>query len=205
MTRFLKQKNFFKHKGELNIVRRPNENPQVSREQGIRINHYIDCNEIRLIGSQGENIGIVTPNKGIELATQEDLDLVEISPNAIPPVCKIMDYGKHLYEQKKKQKLADKKQREAIVDTKEIQFRPATGIGDLKVKAKKVQEFIDDGDKVKIVMKLRGREIPNGQMFIDQVNMMMKKLQHTKFDSTPKQNGNKIFAVICKDNDAKNS
>ena len=78
-------------------------------------------------------------------------------------------------------------------------------MNDLNVKLKKAQEFIDDGDKVKIVMKLRGREIPNGQMFVDQVNMMIKKLEHTKFDSTPKQNGNKIFAVICKDNDAKKS
>ena len=86
-----------------------------------------------------------------------------------------------------------------------MQFRPNIDVHDLNVKLKKAQEFINDGDKVKIVMKLRGREIPNGQMFIDQVNMMIKQLQQTKFDSPPKQNGNKIFAVICKDNDAKNS
>ena len=76
---------------------------------------------------------------------------------------------------------------------------------DLNVKLKKAQEFIDDGDKVKIVMKLRGREIPNGRMFIDQINMMVKKIQNSKFDSIPKQAGNRILAVICKDNDAKKS
>ena len=83
---------------------------------------------------------------------------------------------------------------------------PNIDVHDPNVKLKKAQEFIDDGDKVKMVMKLRGREIPNGKMFIDQINMMVKKLQNTKFDSAnPKQAGNRILAVICKDNDAKNS
>ena len=76
---------------------------------------------------------------------------------------------------------------------------------DLNVKLKKAQEFIDDGDKVKIVMRLRGREIPNGKMFVDQVNTIVKKLNNTKFDSPPKQAGNKILAVICKDGDVKKS
>merc|ERR1712230_79380 len=111
---------------------RPNENPQVSREQGIRINHYIDCNEIRLIGSKGENIGLVNPQRGIELANEEDLDLVEISPNAKPPVCKIMDFGKYKYELRKREHKAKKKQK--TISIKEIKLRPNIAIGDFNVK-----------------------------------------------------------------------
>ena len=88
---------------------------------------------------------------------------------------------------------------------RELQFRPNIDVHDLNVKLKKAQEFINDGDKVKIVMRLRGREIPNGRMFIDQINMMVKKLEQTKYDSSPKQAGNRIIAVICKDADTKKS
>jgi translation initiation factor IF-3 len=109
-----------------------------------------------------------------------------------------MDYGKHLYEQKKKQKVADKKQREAIVVTKEIQFRPATGIGDLKVKAKKVQEFIDNGDKAKLVMKLRGRENAMKDFAMTQFHKFVELVENFEYEYKPNIQGNKILAILKK-------
>ena len=181
--------------GELIIVRRPNENPQVSREQGIRINHYIDCNEIRLIGSQGENIGLVNPQRGIELANEEDLDLVEISPNASPPVCKIMDYGKYKYELQKKEAEARKKQK--TIDVKEIKFRPNTDIHDYEVKMRSVTKFLDHGDKVKITMRFRGREMAHQELGKDLLERVAEDTAEIgKIDSIPKMEGRQMTMMI---------
>ena len=160
------------------------------------INENIRSREVRLILESSQEI--VSTQEAIRLAKQDNLDLVCVSTKSDPPICKIMDYGKHLYEQKKKKKLADKKQREAIVDTKEIQFRPATGIGDLKVKAKKVQEFIDDGDKVKLVMKLRGRENAMKDFAMEQFKKFVELIENYDYDYRPNIQGNKILAILKK-------
>ncbi len=178
---------------------------QRRNQPSVLLNTAITFPQIRLIDPNGAFIGIVDSKTALSKAKDLGLDLICTTIKADPPVCKIQDFGKWNYEKQKKDKQKKKLERQNRVELRELQFRPNIDVHDLNVKLKKAQEFIDDGDKVKIVMKLRGREIPNGQMFIDQVNMMVKKLEHTKFDSTPKQNGNKIFAVICKDNDAKNS
>ena len=171
----------------------------------VLLNSAITFPQVRLIDPNGAFVGIVDSKTALAKAKELELDLICTTVKADPPVCKIQDFGKWNYEKQKKEKQKKKIERQNRVEIRELQFRPNIDVHDLNVKLKKAQEFIDDGDKVKIVMKLRGREIPNGQMFIDQVNMMVKKLQSTKYDSIPKQAGNKILAVICKDSDTKNS
>ena len=174
-------------------------------QPSVLINSAITFPKIRLIDPNGAFIGIVDSKTALTKAKELGLDLICTTVKADPPVCKIQDFGKWNYEKQKKDKQKKKLERQNRVELRELQFRPNIDIHDLNVKLKKAQEFINDGDKVKIVMKLRGREIPNGKMFIDQINMMMKKLQTTKYDSPPKQAGNRIIAVICKDADAKKS
>lgn len=117
--------------------------------------------QIRLIGSDGSQLGVVSSAEGLELADNEGLDLVEISPNADPPVCKIMNYDRFRYEQAKKQQDAKKKQ--TVVETKEIKFRPKTDSHDLNFKIKNIKKFLGQGHKVKLTMRFRGREIVYSQ------------------------------------------
>lgn len=176
-----------------------------NQQPSVLLNSAITFPKVRLIDPNGSFIGIVDSKTALVKAKESSLDLICTTVKADPPVCRIMDFGKWNYERQKKEKQKKKLERQNRVELRELQFRPNIDVHDLNVKLKKAQEFIDDGDKVKIVMKLRGREIPNGRMFIDQINMMVKKIQNSKFDSIPKQAGNRILAVICKDNDAKKS
>ena len=112
---------------------------------------------MRLISSTGEQLGIVSTRQAMSMAEEEDIDLVEISPNATPPVCKLMDFGKFKYEQSKKRDEAKKKQKQ--VQIKEIKFRPGTDDGDYNIKMRNIQRFLADGDKVKITLRFRGREM----------------------------------------------
>ena len=112
------------------------------------MNERIDAREIRLIGAEGENVGVVTPQRGMAMAEDAGLDLVEISPNANPPVCKIMDFGKYKYETQKRESEARKKQK--IIEVKEVKFRPNTDTHDYEVKMRNVFRFLENGDKVKV-------------------------------------------------------
>ena len=174
-------------------------------QPSVLLNSAITFPKIRLIDPNGAFIGVVDSKTALAKAKELGLDLICTTVKADPPVCKIQDFGKWNYERQKKEKQKKKIERQNRVELRELQFRPNIDVHDLNVKLKKAQEFIDDGDKVKIVMKLRGREIPNGRMFVDQVTMIIKQLSNTKFDSEPKQTGNRILAVVCKDNDAKKS
>ena len=122
-----------------------------------KLNDQIKAREVRLIGSDGNVVGVMSAREALFRADEEGLDLVEIAPNAEPPVCKIMDYGKFKYQEQKKSHEAKMKQHR--VDTKEIHMRPATDEGDYKVKLKKIREFLQDGDKCKVVIKFMGREV----------------------------------------------
>ncbi|XRY30937.1 MAG: translation initiation factor IF-3 [Buchnera aphidicola (Tetraneura akinire)] len=122
-----------------------------------RINTEIKSVEVRLTGLKGEQIGIVTLKKALNIAMEQDLDLVEISPNAKPPVCRIMDYGKFLYEKSKYFKEQKKKQK--IIHIKEVKFRPGTEESDYQVKLRNLVRFLNDGNKVKITLRFRGREM----------------------------------------------
>ena len=122
-----------------------------------RLNNDIKVVDVRLVGSEGEAIGVVSIREALYRADEEGLDLVEIAPNAKPPVCRIMDYGKFKYQEQKKSH--DAKMKQHRVETKEIHIRPSTDEGDYKVKVRKVREFLTQGDKCRIVVRFMGREI----------------------------------------------
>tara|TARA_X000001036_G_scaffold89360_1_gene81650 strand:+ start:447 stop:938 length:492 start_codon:yes stop_codon:yes gene_type:complete len=134
------------------------------------MNSRINVQEVRLIASNGDQVGVIDTSKALELAKEEDLDLVEIVPNQTPPVCRIMDYGKYKFESQKKAHAAKKKQKQTQV--KEIKFRPNTEEADYQVKLKSLIKFLSGGDKAKITMRFRGREIAHqviGREFLDRV------------------------------------
>lgn len=128
----------------------------------VQINEEIRDREIRLVGENGEQVGIVSSKEAQRMASEKNLDLVKISPNAKPPVCKIMDYGKYKYELSKREKEARKKQKTIVV--KEIRFTPNIEDNDLKTKAKHANDFLKSGDKVKVSVRFRGRELGNSEM-----------------------------------------
>ena len=139
-----------------------------------RINNEIRAIEVRLSGITGDQIGIVSLREALRKAEEAGVDLVEISPNAEPPVCRIMDYGKYLYEKSKSSKEQKKKQK--IIQIKEIKFRPGTDKGDYQVKLKNLIRFLEDGDKVKITLRFRGREMAHQQIGIDMLNRIKNDL-----------------------------
>ena len=139
-----------------------------------RINNEIRALEVRLSGITGDQIGIVSLREALKKAEEAGVDLVEISPNAEPPVCRIMDYGKYLYEKSKSSKEQKKKQK--TIQVKEIKFRPGTDKGDYQVKLKNLIRFLEDGDKVKITLRFRGREMAHQQIGIDMLNRVKDDL-----------------------------
>ena len=127
-----------------------------------QINEDIRDKEIRLIGSDGAQLGIMTPEAALEIAAEQDLDLVKISPNSNPPVCKIMDYGKYRFEQSKREKETKKNQK--IIEIKEIRMSPGIGINDFNTKLKSGQKFLSDGDRLKVTVRFRGREMTHTEI-----------------------------------------
>ncbi|MDT1063064.1 translation initiation factor IF-3 [Paracoccus sp. CPCC 101403] len=177
------------------IARRPHNAPP-TRDTGPRVNERIRVAEIRLIGAEGENIGVVTPARGLELAQEAGLDLVEISPNAVPPVCKIMDLGKFKYEQQKREAEARKKQK--IIEIKEIKFRPGTDTHDYDVKMRSVMKFLDEGDKVKVTLRFRGREMAHQQLGLELLNRVAGDVGEAgKIESMPKLEGRQMVMMIA--------
>ncbi len=176
------------------IARRPHNAPP-TRDTGPRVNDRIRAPEIRLIGAEGENLGVQPPRRAMELAEQAGLDLVEISPNANPPVCKIMDFGKFKYEQQKRESEARKKQK--IIEVKEVKFRPGTDIHDYDVKMRNVLKFLEKGDKVKITLRFRGREMAHqnlGRELLERVAEDVKELG--KVENMPKMEGRQMIMMI---------
>jgi len=148
-----------------------------------------------LIGADGENAGVVSPERAMEMAEEAGLDLVEISPNANPPVCKIMDYGKFKYETQKKEAEARKKQK--IIEIKEIKFRPNTDSNDYEVKMRSVFKFLEGGDKVKITLRFRGREMAHqelGRQLLERVAEDTKEAG--KIENFPKMEGRQMVMLI---------
>ena len=145
-----------------------------NNKNGQRINEMIRVREVRLIDDEGNQKGIVPTLEALKLAKEKDLDLVEVSPNANPPVCKILDYGKYRFEQEKKSRESKKNQK--VLKLKEIRMQPKIGPGDLDTKAKHVQEFLDEGDKVKVTIRFRGRELAHTELGYDVLNEVLKRL-----------------------------
>ncbi|MBR1638582.1 MAG: translation initiation factor IF-3 [Treponema sp.] len=145
-----------------------------NNNKGQRINEMIRVREVRLIDDEGKQLGIVSTQEALRIAKDKDLDLVEVSPNANPPVCKILDYGKYRFEQEKK--LRDSKKNQKVLKLKEIRMQPKIGAGDLDTKAKHIQEFLDEGDKVKVTIRFRGRELAHTELGYDVLNEVLKRL-----------------------------
>jgi translation initiation factor IF-3 len=176
------------------IARRPHNAPP-TRDTGPRVNDRIRAPEIRLIGADGENIGVITPERAMVLAEEAGLDLVEISPNATPPVAKIMDFGKYKYETQKKESEARKKQK--VIEIKEIKFRPNTDTHDYDVKMRSVIKFLEDGDKVKITLRFRGREMAHaelGRKLLERVADDLTDLG--KVEAMPRLEGRQMVMMI---------
>ena len=153
------------------IARRPHNAPP-QRDTGPRVNDRIRAPEIRLIGADGENVGVVSPARAMTLAEEAGLDLVEISPNAVPPVCKIMDFGKFKYETQKREAEARKKQK--VQSLKEMKMRPKIDEHDYNFKTRKIREFLADGHRVRVSVFFRGREMS----FLDKGRELLERVAH---------------------------
>ncbi|MCR5437506.1 MAG: translation initiation factor IF-3 [Treponema sp.] len=145
-----------------------------NNNKGQRINQNIRVREVRLIDDEGNQLGVVATADALKMADEKELDLVEVSPNANPPVCKIMDYGKYRFEQEKK--LRDSKKNQKVLKLKEIRMQPKIGTGDLDTKAKHIQEFLNEGDKVKITIRFRGRELAHTDLGFGVMDEVLKRL-----------------------------
>ena len=179
------------------IARRPHNAPP-TRDTGPRVNDRIRAPEIRLIGAEGENLGVMAPNRAMMLAEEAGLDLVEISPNAAPPVCKIMDFGKFKYEQQKRESEARKKQK--IIEIKEIKFRPGTDKHDYDVKMRSVMKFLEEGDKVKVTLRFRGREMAHQELGLELLNRVaadVNEAEAGKVEAMPKLEGRQMVMMIA--------
>ena len=159
------------------------------------MNDRIRGAEIRLIGADGENVGVVTPARAMQMAEEAGLDLVEISPNAEPPVCKIMDFGKFKYEQQKREAEARRKQH--IIEIKEIKFRPGTDTHDYDVKMRSVMKFLEEGDKVKVTLRFRGREMAHQDLGLELLRRVETDVAEVgKIESFPRLEGRQMVMMI---------
>jgi len=164
--------------------------------QRARTNEKIRVPQILLIDEEGNKIGVVPPEEGRTRALAAELDLVEVAPNAKPPVCRIMDYGKFLFEQQKKDRATKKKQN--VNDTKEVRLRPGTDKGDMEIKAKHAREFIEEGYKVGIQLLFRGRERAHPEMGIDKIKEFARMLEDiAKIEQMPRQEGRRMNALLA--------
>jgi translation initiation factor IF-3 len=162
----------------------------------FRINHEIDAREVRLIAENGDMIGVVPLREAMMRADDAGLDLVEVSPTARPPVCKVLDYGKFKYEAQKKANAARKKQK--VIEVKEIKMRPSIDDNDYGIKMRKVREFIDEGDKVKVTMRFRGREMAHQHLAMDLLNKVKEQMADVaKVEQMPKLEGRQMIMVMA--------
>ena len=166
-----------------------------TRDKGPKSNNRINSPEVQVIASNGENLGILNTNEAISMAKEEGLDLIEIAPNAKPPVCKIIDIGKYKYDAQKKDNQAKKKQKK--IEVKEIKLRPVTETHDYQFKIKNAQKFISKGDKVKFTIRFKGRELQHshlGKELMEKIKVDMQEVGKVEMD--PRFDGKQIIMVI---------
>ena len=167
-----------------------------SRSKKAAINEEIEAKEVRLVGANGEQIGLVPIEEARAEAAKSSLDLVEIAPDAQPPVCKVMDYGKKLFDEKKQQAANRKKQRQTSV--KEIKFRPGTEEGDYQVKLRNLIRFLENGDKAKVTCRFRGREMAHQDIGLTLMMRVAEDLQeYGSVEAQPKPEGRQITMVLA--------
>ena len=181
----------------------PPRRPSISRgaappqkEEGHRINNRIDAREVRLIDAAGENVGVVPIRQAIMMAEEASLDLVEISPDAKPPVCKILDYGKFKFQEQKKAAEARKKQK--VIEIKEIKMRPMIDDHDYDVKMRAIKRFFEEGDKVKVTLRFRGREIAHQDIGLRLLERVKQETQEVaKVESEPMLEGRQMIMILA--------
>ena len=170
-------------------------NLDIAAPKRNRLNDEINTPELRLIGADGEQVGIVSLTEALEAAETAGMDLVEIVPNAEPPVCRVMDYGKFVFEQKKQKQAAKKKQKQ--VQVKEVKFRPGTGEGDYQVKLRNLVRFLKDGDKTKVTMRFRGREHAHRELGLELLQRIEAELaEYAETEQKPQMEGRQMVMVL---------
>jgi translation initiation factor IF-3 len=174
---------------------KPNYFQRKTKPRGPKANNRINSPEVQVIASSGENLGIISTNKAISMAKEEGLDLIEIAPNAKPPVCKIIDMGKYKYDAQKKANKAKKKQK--IVLLKEIKLRPVTETHDYNFKLKNAQKFLSNGDKVKFTIRFKGRELQHSNLGHDLMSRIKEDIKLVgKVEMNPKFDGKQMIMII---------
>jgi len=167
----------------------------ISKEVGTLINDQIRVREVRVIAADSSQLGIMMTKDAYALAKEKDLDLVMVSPTANPPVCRIMDFGRHKYEQEKKGKEAKKKQH--VTDIKELTVSYKIGEHDFQVRVKRIQKFVEHGDKVKMSVRLRGREEQHSNLAVDLLNKFAKEVEDVAVvERAPKLEGRQVIMVL---------
>ena len=167
----------------------------MSRPDEPRVNREITSTSIRLVDQNGNMVGVVSATEGVALAEKAGLDLVEISPTATPPVCKILDYGKYRYEIQKKAHEARKKQKVVVI--KEIKLRPMIDKHDLEIKMRNTLSFLEEGDKVRITLRFRGREMDHSEIGMKVINQVQATLaDHAKIEQFPRIEGKQISMLV---------
>lgn len=181
--------------GDISIARRPGP-PAAPSKDGPRANEDIQADPVRLVDADGEMVGVIGLQEAIDMAVEVGLDLVEVSPNASPPVCKILDYGKYKYEAQKKANEARKKQK--IIEVKEIKMRPGIDDHDYEVKMKAVRRFLDGGDKVKMTIRFRGREMAHQDLGLKVLQRVQKEVEEiAKVEQYPRPEGRLMTMVVA--------
>jgi translation initiation factor IF-3 len=168
----------------------------IASTKRVRRNDEIEASQVRVIDAEGEQAGVMPLREGIELAKGVSLDLVEVSPNVDPPVCRIMDFGKYLFEQNKKAQTSKRKQKQ--VHIKEIKFRPGTDEGDYKIKLRKLIEFLEYGDKTKITLRFRGREMAHQDIGANLLARVRNDLEEfAVVEQMPQMEGRQMIMVMA--------
>ena len=156
----------------------------------------IEVRQVRLVGADGEMIGVLATVAALDAAAEAGLDLVEVSPNADPPVCKLLDYGRFKYEAQKKKNEAKKKQK--VIEVKEIKMRPAIETNDYEIKMRAARKFLDNGDKVKVTMRFRGRELAHQDLGAKVLERVRGELEETaKVEQLPRMEGRQMVMVFA--------
>ncbi|MQP67989.1 translation initiation factor IF-3 [Niveispirillum sp. SYP-B3756] len=175
---------------------RPTSQDREPQRDGPRINREINVRSVRLVDAEGEMVGVVSLRDALFAAEEAGLDLVEVSPNAEPPVCKILDYGKYKYEAQKKANEARKKQK--IIEVKEIKLRPNIDEHDYDIKMKAMRRFLEEGDKVKVTMRFRGREMAHQDIGMNVLVKVRDTLEDLgKVEQMPKLEGKQMIMVLA--------
>ena len=168
----------------------------ISQQKTQRINSEINAPEIRLVGDEGEQLGIMSSRQALAMAEEAGLDLVEIAPLAKPPVCRLMDFGKFKYQEAKRAAEAKAKQKQ--IQVKEVKFRPGTDEGDYQIKLRNLTRFLQDGDKAKVTLRFRGREMAHQELGWDLLQRVTKDLEEiAKVEQAPKLEGRQMMMVMA--------